>query len=238
MSLVQDTEAPTEVEEKKISHGDGFDGGNFNNDGGRGGDGGDGDDDDRIEPQPEVGSVMSPDVFGMLIFIASEMVLFLGLIIVFTVARAGHPEWPPLGQPRLPLLISSLNTVVLMISGFTMYRAWRYIRDGYVYAFQRQVFITTMLGMVFLIFQGFEWFNLIRFGLTATANLYGATFYVLIGMHALHVLIAVQVLIFVWRRALRGAYTVSDHSGLIMGGLFWEFVVIIWPILFIVVYLA
>ena len=143
-----------------------------------------------------------------------------------------------MGQPRLPLLISSINTFILMISGLTMFQAWCYIRDGYICAFQRQVFITTVLGLVFLMFQGFEWFNLIRFGLKVTANLYGATFYVLIGMHALHVLIAVQVLIFVWRKALRGAYTKRDHSGLIMGGLFWGFVVLIWPILFIVVYLA
>ena len=235
MSLI--TDAPTEVQDRKISSGSGFDGGNFDGDSGHGrGDGGD--DDDRIDPAPAVSSSISSNVLGMLIFIASELVLFLGLIIVFTLARAGHPEWPPLGQPRLPLLISSINTLILLISGLTMYQAWRYIRDGYIYAFQRQVFITTLLGIVFLMFQGFEWFNLIRFGLKVTANLYGATFYVLIGMHALHVLIAVQVLIFVWRKALRGVYTKTDHSGLIMGGLFWEFVVLIWPILFIVVYLA
>ena len=235
MSLISD--APTEVQDRKISSGSGFDGGNVGDDGDHGrGDGGD--DDDRIDPAPVVSSSISSNVLGMLIIIASELVLFLGLIIVFSLARAGHSEWPPMGQPRLPLLISSINTFILMISGLTMYQAWRYIRDGYIYAFQRQVFITTVLGIVFLMFQGFEWFNLIRFGLKVTANLYGATFYVLIGMHALHVLIAVQVLIFVWRKALRGAYTKTDHSGLIMGGLFWEFVVLIWPILFIVVYLA
>jgi cytochrome c oxidase subunit 3 len=235
MSLISD--APTEVQDRKISSGSGFDGGNVGDDGDHGrGDGGD--DGDRIDPVPVVSSSISSNVLGMLIFIASELVLFLGLIIVFSLARAGHSEWPPMGQPRLPLLISSINTFILMISGLTMYQAWRYIRDGYIYAFQRQVFITTVLGIVFLMFQGFEWFNLIRFGLKVTANLYGATFYVLIGMHALHVLIAVQVLIFVWRKALRGAYTKTDHSGLIMGGLFWEFVVLIWPILFIVVYLA
>ena len=235
MSLISD--APTEVQDRKISSGSGFDGGNVGDDGDHGrGDGGD--DDDRIDPVPVVSSSISSNVLGMLIIIASELVLFLGLIIVFSLARAGHSEWPPMGQPRLPLLISSINTFILMISGLTMYQAWRYIRDGYIYAFQRQVFITTVLGLVFLMFQGFEWFNLIRFGLKVTANLYGATFYVLIGMHALHVLIAVQVLIFVWRKALRGAYTKRDHSGLIMGGLFWEFVVLIWPILFIVVYLA
>jgi len=236
MSLI--TDAPTEVQDRKISSGSGFDGGNFDNDGGHGRGGDNGDDNDRIDPAPVVPSSISSNVLGMLIFIASELVLFLALIIVFTLARAGHPEWPPFGQPRLPLLISSINTLILLISGLTMYQAWRYIRDGYIYAFQRQVFITTVLGIVFLMFQGFEWFNLIRFGLKVTANLYGATFYVLIGMHALHVLIAVQVLIFVWRKALRGAYTATDHSGLIMGGLFWEFVVLIWPILFIVVYLA
>lgn len=235
MSLISD--APTEVQDIKISSGSGLDGANVGDDGDHGGGDG-GEDDDRIDPAPVVLSSISSNVLGMLIFIASELVLFLVLIIVFSLARAGHSEWPPMGQPRLPLLISSINTFILMISGLTMFQAWRYIRDGYICAFQRQVFITTVLGLVFLMFQGFEWFNLIRFGLKVTANLYGATFYVLIGMHALHVLIAVQVLIFVWSKALRGAYTERDHSGLIMGGLFWEFVVLIWPILFIVVYLA
>jgi cytochrome c oxidase subunit 3 len=237
MSLDIETDTLSEVQNKKISHDGGFDGGDFDDAGGRGGGGGDGGDHGgRIDPSSVVTSSISPDVFGVLIFIASEIVLFLGMVIIFALARAGHPEWPPFGQPRLPLLISSLNTIILLVSGFTMYRAWRFIRDGYIYAFEKQVFITTILGLVFLVFQGFEWINLIRFGLKA--NLYGATFYVLIGMHALHVLIAVQILIFIWRKALGGAYTTTDHSGLIMGGLFWEFVILVWPILFIIVYLA
>ena len=87
MSLISD--APTEVQDIKISSGSGLDGGNVGDDGDHGGGDG-GEDDDRIDPAPVVLSSISSNVLGMLIFIASELVLFLVLIIVFSLARAGH----------------------------------------------------------------------------------------------------------------------------------------------------
>ncbi|MBM3262810.1 MAG: heme-copper oxidase subunit III [candidate division Zixibacteria bacterium] len=189
------------------------------------------------QPDTPAPSSLSTDVLGMLIFIASEATLFAVLIVAFAVARSGQPEWPPPGQPRLPVLVTSLNTLVLLFSGYTLYRAWRDVHAGYVYSFHRWIGITAFLGMTFLCVQGYEWISLLGYGLTATANLYGAMFYTLVGAHALHVAIAAVLLLVVRRRASQGRYTAEHHDGVIMTGAFWGFVVLVWPVLFAVVYL-
>ncbi len=207
--------------------------GNGNGSGGGRGGGGDG----PSGSPAHVPSGIGANVLGMLVFIASEAVLFLTLIVTFALARASYPEWPPPDQPRLPVSISLFNTVVLLGSGAAMLSSWRYMRRGWVRSSRRLLAAATLLGILFLAVQGFEWARLIDFGLTVTQNLYGAVFYVMIGMHALHVLVAVLGLLFVLRRFGNGAYTREHHEGLTMGGMFWGFVVLIWPVLFAFVYL-
>ncbi len=203
--------------------------------GDRGGGGG-GDDGPPGSPSAAP-SAMGTNVLGMLVFIASEAVLFLTLIVTFAVVRAGYPEWPPSDQPRLPVMMSFFNTFVLLGSGAAMFGAWRSIRRGRVAYSRRLLNTATLLGILFLVVQGVEWIRLIDFGLTVTQNIYGAVFYVMIGMHALHVFIAVLGLLYVSRRFGKGAYTREAHDGLTMGGMFWGFVVLVWPLLFVFVYL-
>lgn len=214
-------------------------GGGRENDGRGGGRGGGGDRGDEGPPgsPPAVPSAMGANVLGMLVFIASEAVLFLTLIVTFAVVRAGYPEWPPSDQPRLPVMVSFLNTFVLLGSGAVMFGAWRTIRRGLVPSSRRLLKTATLLGILFLVVQGVEWVRLIEFGLTVTQNIYGAVFYVMIGMHALHVFIAVLGLLYVSHRFGQGAYTPEAHDGLTMGGMFWGFVVLVWPFLFFFVYL-
>ena len=202
---------------------------------GRGG-GGRGDDGPSGSP-PAAPSARGANVLGMLVFIASEAILFLTLIVTFAVVRAGYPEWPPSDQPRLPVIVSFFNTFVLLGSGAAMFGAWRSMRRGRVPPSKRLLTTATMLGILFLVVQGVEWVRLIDFGLTVTRNIYGAVFYVMVGMHALHVFIAVLGLLYVSRRFGKGAYTREAHDGLTMGGMFWGFVVLVWPLLFVFVYL-
>ncbi len=203
---------------------------------GDGGDGGDGGDEPAGPSSPEPTGIRT-NVLGMLVFIASEAVLFLTLIVTFALARTGYPEWPPPDQPMLPVMVSFINTLVLLGSGGAMFGAWRSMRMGRVQSCRRRLTAATLLGILFLVVQGVEWGRLIDFGLEVSQNLYGAVFYVMIGMHALHVFIAVLVLLYVLRRTFREAYTREEHDGLTMGGLFWGFVVLIWPVLFTFVYL-
>ena len=212
----------------------GSDGRNTGNGGGDGRRGGGGEPPGTPSTRP---AGTGANVLGMLVFIASEAVLFLTLIVTFAVVRSGYPEWPPSDQPRLPVTVSFLNTLVLLGSGAAMFGAWRSIRRGRVRSSRRLITAATLLGILFLVVQGVEWVRLIDFGLTVTRNVYGAAFYVIIGMHALHVFIAVLGLLYVLRRFRRGAYTREAHDGLAMGGMFWGFVVLIWPVLFVFVYL-
>ncbi|MDE2727774.1 MAG: cytochrome c oxidase subunit 3 [Gemmatimonadota bacterium] len=224
----------TGSERRETETGDGGREGDDRGGGGRGG--GDGDDGPPGSPLAAP-AVMGTNVLGMLVFIASEAVLFLTLIVTFAIVRSGYPEWPPSDQPRLPVLMSLFNTLVLLGSGAAMYGAWRSIRRGLGLSSRRLLNTAALLGILFLVVQGVEWVRLIDFGLTVTQNIYGAVFYVMIGMHALHVFIAVLGLLYVSRRFGKGAYTREAHDGLTMGGMFWGFVVLVWPLLFVFVYL-
>jgi cytochrome c oxidase subunit III len=199
------------------------------------GDGDDGRPDDDSAAQSR--SRMSPEVFGMFMFVLSEVVLFGVLIFAFAWARSVQPVWPPPGQPRLPLGITGLNTILLLVSGLTVFRAWNHVRNGRAQQLRRWLLVTTFLGVTFLAIQGVEWVRLISFGLTAAANLYGATFYIIVGIHAIHVFIAVLMMAYVAYRSSTGIYTMEDHSGVSVAAIFWFFVVLVWPLIYLTVYL-
>jgi len=104
-------------------------------------------------------------------------------------------------------------------------------------ALARGLAATTAFGATFLAVQGFEWARLVRHGLKLSSGTYGATFYVLIGCHAVHVLVAVVWLAIVALLARRGAFTARPHGALEMCALYWYFVCGLWAVLFPLVYL-
>ena len=91
-----------------------------------------------------------------------------------------------------------------------------------------------LLGAFFVVFQGLEWAALIRDGLTLTSSSLGSFFYLIVGMHAAHAVVALGVLVFTWVRLRRGWLASSQ---LAVAEVFWYFVVGLWPILYLVVYL-
>ncbi len=190
---------------------------------------------DNVERQPG----MPMEILGMYLFIASELIAFITLLFILFWLRSGLVgDWPPPDQPRLPLGITGINTVFLLFSGYTMHRAYRAVKQNLTAQLTRWLMITCVLGVVFLTVQGFEWIRLIRFGLSMTSSLYGAMFYTIIGLHAVHVLVTVLVLLYLWVRSSSGAYTAEKHTGVVLGYLFWLFVVLIWPVLYVLVYLV
>jgi heme/copper-type cytochrome/quinol oxidase subunit 3 len=163
--------------------------------------------------------------------------LFAGLISAYLILRAGNEVWPPPFQPRLPVLLTGINTLFLAGSGTFIYRAVRAIRAGVLESMKKYLSLTVLFGGVFLFLQGSEWARLIGYGLTASSSLYGATFYTFIGVHGIHVVAGLVVLLFVLKHALGGAYSVDQHAGVVVCGLYWCFVVGVWPILYILVYM-
>jgi heme/copper-type cytochrome/quinol oxidase subunit 3 len=173
-------------------------------------------------------------VLGMAIFVATEAMFFAGLISAFWVLRAEAITWPPPGQPRLPVEVTAVNTLLLLASGWTVQRAVRAVRGGEPWAV-RWLGATLLLGAAFLTIQGVEWLRLIGFGLTTGSGLYGATFYALIGAHALHVCAAIVPLAVALRRVRGGR---ADAVWLEPVRMYWTFVVAVWPVLYGLVYLA
>jgi cytochrome c oxidase subunit 3 len=90
-----------------------------------------------------------------------------------------------------------------------------------------------VFGAAFVALQGAEWVALLRQGLTLTSSSLGSFFYLIIGVHALHVVVALALLVYTWIRLQRGWLASSQLAA---AEVFWYFVVGIWPVLYLVVY--
>ncbi|MDZ4338769.1 MAG: cytochrome c oxidase subunit 3 [candidate division NC10 bacterium] len=175
---------------------------------------------------------------GMLIFLGAEAMFFAGLIGAFLVFRLGSATWPPPGQPYLRDGVTGINTVVLLFSAYTMRRALRAVRAGDRRGLVGSLVMTALLGTVFLGVQGYEWVRLVRFGFTLASGTYGATFYTLIGLHGAHVFGAVLWLLIVLAGAWSHRFSPARHVGVTLCGMYWYFVVGLWPVLYTLVYLS
>jgi heme/copper-type cytochrome/quinol oxidase subunit 3 len=174
-------------------------------------------------------------VLAMLIFLTTELMLFAGLLSAYWVLRAGYAQWPPPGQPRLPVFLTGANTLILVSSLIPLASAARLTREGASAA--RALLWAALLGGIFLAVQGAEWARLIAFGLTVKSG-YGSVFYTLIGVHATHALAGLGALLYAARCASRGRYRPDDHAGQSAVRLYWTFVVAIWPALYVLLYLV
>ena len=174
-------------------------------------------------------------MFGMVLFLATEAMFFTGLISAFLVLRSQSAIWPPPGQPRLPVAVTGFNTALLLLSGFTMRRSIR-VLHGPAGKGTPWLLATAALGAAFLAIQGMEWVRLVGFGLTVSSNLFGGTFYTLIGAHGLHVLGALVALLIVTRRVARSEDAAGSLAAVEVCGLYWTFVVAVWPVLYLLVY--
>lgn len=192
----------------------------------------------RPRRAPGSGPIVPNAVIGTLIFLGAEAMLFGGLISIFLVLRAGDVAWPPADQPRLPILVTAVNTLILLLSGYTVQRAGGAVRRDRAPQLQRWLTATVLLGALFLGVQGVEWTRLIRYGLSATQSNYGGTFYTLVGCHALHVFGGVVLLLAVLRGARRSRYSARSCGAVEACRLYWSFVVGVWPPLYVLVYLS
>ncbi|MCP4125318.1 MAG: heme-copper oxidase subunit III [Bacteroidetes bacterium] len=184
--------------------------------------------------QPNYNNSVPSGALGMVILLFTELMFFVGLISAYIVNRAGVANWPPSGQPRLPIEITGVNTIFLLTSALTIFLFYRkYRTDGNA---KSMLLLTIGLGVLFLGIQGFEWVKLLGFGLTTTSSLYGSFFYGIIGVHAFHVVIGVFLLFY-----LLNQYNKAEKSEIkgkvIACSMYWYFVVGIWPVLYFLVYL-
>jgi len=189
-------------------------------------------------PRPvETAPPVSNGRLAMMAVIAGESMLFTGLIGAFIVFRFAARDWPPPGLPRLPIALTAVNTLILFASTVPMTHALRAVRRDDGTTLERTLLLTVSLGALFLAVQGLEWTRLVHHGLTLASGTYGSVFYVLIGCHGAHVLLAVAWLGVTTVLAHRGVFTAARHVALEMCAIYWYFVCALWAVLFPLVYL-
>ena len=195
-----------------------------------------------IEHRDDVGSRM-----GLWLFLFSELILFGGMFIIYAVYRFKHPEEFRLAAAELDSFIGTVNTSILLTSSLTVAMSITAIRQDKKYFSMALVGTTIVLAFVFLVNKYFEWSHKISLGIYPQSPdllnkppgeiLYFGLYYVMTGLHALHVIIGIIVLagmiVFI------GTGKINQHSfvRLEAGALYWHLVDIIWIFLFPLFYL-
>jgi cytochrome c oxidase subunit 3 len=174
-------------------------------------------------------------LFGIVMFLIAESMIFLGLFAAYLTFRAVADVWPPEGTPELELLLPGINTLILVSSSFVMNRGNQEIKRDNPQGLRLWLGLTALMGAIFLAGQIFEYFTN-TFGLTD--NLFTSTFYVLTGFHGLHVCFGlVLILAVLWRSRKPNHYTSEEHFGVEAAELYWHFVDVVWIVLFTILYL-
>jgi len=186
---------------------------------------------------PHRKAIVPSAVFGMVVFIITEVMFFSGLISAYLIIRAGLEEWPPWGQPRLPIEATAFNTFLLILSAFAVFKSQKFSQQqNKPKAFQFH-FAAIILGVCFLILQGYEWFQLLQFGMTLSSSVYGALFYLIIGAHGIHILAALMAMVYAINFFQKTEFENQISEKMLPIQILWYFVVGIWPFLYIIVYL-
>jgi cytochrome c oxidase subunit III len=141
--------------------------------------------------------------------------------------------------PREVLHLPIFNTVCLLSSSITIHFAVRFLRRGATAGFLALWFLTIILGGIFLVGTGVEWHTLIyKDGLTVSTNLFGTTFYSLVGLHAFHVTVGLIMLLTVLLFGLAGKVQSDQTERLDVLSMYWHFVDAVWVVVFSVVYIV
>jgi len=184
---------------------------------------------------------------GMWLFLFTEMLLFAGLFIVYTVYRFRNPVAFHLAAHELSKLIGTINTILLLISSMTVAMSVTSIQKGNKKLTLYLLAITLLLGIAFLVNKYFEWGAKIEHGFYPGSSLlpdlgYGDTlffglYFFMTGLHAFHIIVGMIILCVVFSRVYNDKITFDNFSLLENGGLYWHLVDLIWIFLFPLFYL-
>lgn len=190
----------------------------------------------------DVGSRM-----GLWLFLFSEMILFGGMFIIYAVYRFKHPEEFRLAAAELDVFIGTINTIILLTSSLTVAMSITAIQKGNKYFAMALVGMTLVLALAFLVNKYIEWSHKISIGLYPQSPdlvnkpqgeiLYFGLYYVMTGLHAVHVIIGMVVLTVMFVFITKGKINQHSFVRLKAGGLYWHLVDIIWIFLFPLFYL-
>ncbi len=191
-------------------------------------------------PQPppaEPPRTLNAAQWGMLAFLLSEAAFFATLIVTY-ISYIGKDRVGPTPREALSLGLVIGTTICLLSSSVTVHFAERSLRHGAPGGFRLLWALTILLGLAFLAGTGYEWYDLItKHHLTISRNLFGTTFYTLVGFHGLHVTGGIIMMLVMLGLSLAGRVTAANPTGPEVVSWYWHFVDGVWVVVFTVVYL-
>lgn len=173
---------------------------------------------------------------AMALFLLSEGTFFAFLIIAYVYYHAISHTGAEAARVLDPVK-TGIYTIFLLSSSFTVWRAEKSLHRRNQGAFRAWLFITIILGAVFLVGQGREYFHLYGMGVTISANIFGTSFFTLTGFHGFHVLLGLISLSVILALAFKGDFMEKHSSAVETVALYWHFVDWIWVLIFSVIYL-
>ncbi len=171
---------------------------------------------------------------GIWWFLGSEVVVFGGLIVCYILYRFNHPEWGEEAAHTL-LAVGAINTVVLLTSSLTMILSHQRIGEGKdLNGGRTYLGITILLGLLFLGCKAFEYHHEIHGGFVPARSLFWGFYFLMTGLHALHVVGGLVANTVIWN-GLRHGFASHRIEAV---GIYWHFVDLVWIFLFPLLYLA
>jgi len=187
--------------------------------------------------------------FGMWIFLITEIMFFGGLFCSYLIYRFLYPTAFQEGSEHMSLWIGATNTAVLICSSLTMVLAVHAAKTSQRKKIIFFLLLTLIFGFVFLGLKGVEYhehwvkmeFPGPSFHFEGTdprhTEMFFVLYFVMTGLHALHMIIGAGMVLFLMYYAYRGHYSAEYHNPVEIGGLYWHFVDIVWIFLFPLLYL-
>lgn len=173
---------------------------------------------------------------GMYCLIIAESSIFAIFVIAYIFYLGKSLSGP---TPRQVLDVPVFATVCLWSSSLTIHLAVKALQRAQQAAFRLLWLLTLALGLTFLAYTGIEWYRLIHDdGLTIRTNLFGTTFYSLVGLHAFHVIVGAVGLLTILLLAFAGKVHREHVKNLDTFAIYWHFVDAVWVVVFTVVYIV
>jgi len=197
-----------------------------------------------VEHGPEMQPArFTSGMWAVILFISSEAMFFGALFTTYFYLRGRIPEWEPVfGEkptwqvdPILGIGLPTLNTIELLVSSVTMQLAVNAIKVGDRRALRNWLIPTIVLGVMFLVGQGYEY---TRLGFLPRDGVFAGVFFTLTGFHGAHVTGGVIFNTIVFYRTLKGQFTSRRHLAVEAASIYWHFVDVVWICLVITIYVV